>query len=80
MHVPPPSEKIKAEPAWEKLGIQPTHAQIQRIYTRKLYQDLYGGTPTSPLTPEVSDPPIRCRWTLSMSVHRHETDMARCPT
>lgn len=46
--VPVPSEeleKIKTDPAWGKLGIQPTDAQVQRIYTRKLYQDLYGGTP-----------------------------------
>lgn len=37
------AEKIKADPAWEKLQIKPTEQQIQRIYTRKLYQDLYGG-------------------------------------
>lgn len=44
-------EKIKAEPAWQKLGITPTDQQIQRIYTRKLYQDLYGGTPKSAQQP-----------------------------
>ena len=38
------AEKIKADPSWQKLGIAPTDGQIQRIYTRKLYQDLYGGT------------------------------------
>jgi len=46
--VPVPSdeaEKIKTDPAWQKLGITPTDQQIQRIYTRKLYKDLYGGTP-----------------------------------
>lgn len=46
--VPVPSEesqKIKQDPAWQKLGITPSDGQIQRIYTRKLYQDLYGGTP-----------------------------------
>ena len=46
--VPVPSdeaEKIKLDPAWQKLGIQPTEAQIQRIYTRSLYQKLYGGAP-----------------------------------
>jgi hypothetical protein len=42
------AEKIKAEPAWAKLGIMPTDAQIQRIYTRKLFQDLYGGATGSP--------------------------------
>lgn len=41
------AEKIKAEPAWGKMGITPTDAQVQRIYTRKLYQDLYGGKPKS---------------------------------
>lgn len=44
--VPVPSEeaaKIAAEPTWAKLGITPTDRQVQRIYTRKLYQDLYGG-------------------------------------
>jgi len=39
------AEKIKLDPTWGKLGIQPTDVQIQRIYTRKLYQDLYGGSP-----------------------------------
>ncbi len=39
------AEKIKADPTWTGLGITPTDAQIQRIYTRKLYQDLYGGSP-----------------------------------
>lgn len=39
------AEKIKADPAWTSLQIQPTDTQIQRIYTRKLYQDLYGATP-----------------------------------
>ncbi len=39
------AEKIKGDPAWAGLGITPTDTQIQRIYTRKLYQDLYGGSP-----------------------------------
>lgn len=38
------AEKIKQDPTWTKLGIQPTDAQVQRIYTNKLYQDLYGGS------------------------------------
>jgi hypothetical protein len=37
------AEKIKADGQWKKLGITPTDTQVQRIYTRKLYQDLYGG-------------------------------------
>jgi hypothetical protein len=41
------AEKIKAEPSWTKLGITPTDQQVQRIYTRKLYQDLYGKSQTS---------------------------------
>lgn len=43
--VPVPSdeaEKIKIDPAWQKLGITPSEQQIQRIYTRGLYQKLYG--------------------------------------
>jgi hypothetical protein len=39
------AEKIKADPTWAKVGVTPTDQQVQRIYTRKLYQDLYGGTP-----------------------------------
>lgn len=45
--VPVPSdeaEKIKIDPAWQKLGITPTEQQVQRIYTRGLYQKLYGKT------------------------------------
>lgn len=44
--VPVPSaeaEKIKADPFWAEKGITPTDQQIQRVYTRKLFQDLYGG-------------------------------------
>ncbi len=39
------AEKIKADPTWAKIGITPTEQQVQRIYTRKQFQDLYGGTP-----------------------------------
>lgn len=48
--VPVPHEeadKITADPAWSKLGIKPTDQQVQRIYSRKLYQDLYGKSQTS---------------------------------
>jgi hypothetical protein len=41
------AEQIKLDPAWQKLGITPTDTQIQRIYTRKLYQDLYGKAQTA---------------------------------
>lgn len=44
--VPVPEDektKISADPQWSKIGITPTDQQVQRIYTRKLYQDLYGG-------------------------------------
>ena len=41
------AEKIAADPTWAKLGIKPTDQQVQRIYTRKLYQDLYGGKTTT---------------------------------
>ena len=37
------AEKIKLDPTWSRMGITPTDAQVQRIYTRKMYQDLYGG-------------------------------------
>lgn len=37
-------EKIKASGEWSKMAITPTPEQIQRIYTRALYQRLYGGT------------------------------------
>lgn len=45
--VPVPTEeleKIKASGEWSKMSITPTPEQIQRIYTRALYQKLYGGT------------------------------------
>lgn len=38
------AQRIAAQPAWKSLGIVPTAQQIQRIYTRELYQKLYGGT------------------------------------
>jgi hypothetical protein len=38
------ADEIKADPMWAQLGITPTDQQVQRIYTRKLYQDLYGGS------------------------------------
>lgn len=56
--VPVPSkdaEEIKADPTWASLGITPTDAQVQRIYTRKLYQDLYGGTAKAATQPQ---PPV----------------------
>jgi hypothetical protein len=37
-------EKIKQSGEWSKMSITPTPEQIQRIYTRALYQKLYGGT------------------------------------
>lgn len=45
--VPVPSadaEQIKASGEWSKMSIVPTPEMIQRIYTRALYQKLYGGT------------------------------------
>jgi len=49
--VPVPSdeaEKIKTDPTWGKLGITPTDQQIQRIYSRDLYNRLYGKATSSP--------------------------------
>jgi hypothetical protein len=45
--VPVPSdeaEKIKQSGEWSKMSITPTPEMIQRIYTRGLYQKLYGGS------------------------------------
>lgn len=52
------AEKIRLDPTWAKLGITPTDTQIQRIYTRKLYQDLYGGTPKSQSTTAQAQAPV----------------------
>lgn len=38
------AEKIKQSGEWSKMSITPTPEQIQRIYTRALYQKLYGGS------------------------------------
>lgn len=38
---------IKADPTWTRLGITPTEAQIQRIYTRSLYQRLFSKPSTT---------------------------------
>jgi hypothetical protein len=59
--IPVPSEeaeKIKASPEWTKLGVTPTDQQVQRIYTRKTYQDLYGGTPKSATVPAGAKAPV----------------------
>lgn len=45
MNVPKVEEtKIKADPRWKDLGVEPTPEMIQRIYSRRLFQKLYGGT------------------------------------
>ena len=58
--VPVPSdeaEKIKQSGEWSKMSITPTPEQIQRIYTRGLYQKLYGGSVKSdPLVNAPSTP------------------------
>jgi len=48
------AEAIKLDPTWGRLGITPTDSQVQRIYTRKLYQDLYGGSPKTQASVPVS--------------------------
>jgi len=48
----PDKEIIKNDPAWSKLGITPSDEQVQRVYTRRLYQKLYGGAKPS-AEPEV---------------------------
>ena len=55
------AEIIKADPAWTKLGIVPTEQQIQRIYTRSLYNKLYGGSVSKPQdasAPGAPSPPV----------------------
>lgn len=53
------AEAIRADPTWQRLGIIPTDQQIQRIYTRSLYQRLFSkptvteeavGGPTVPMS------------------------------
>jgi hypothetical protein len=62
--VPVPSEemeKIKQSGEWSKMAITPTPEQIQRIYTRALYQKLYGGTTKAqqgPGAPEAPSAPV----------------------
>ena len=44
--IPVPSEeaeKIKADPKWGEIGVTPNDEQVQRVYSRRLYQELYGG-------------------------------------
>lgn len=41
-------KKIESDPKWQELGIKPTPEQIQRIYTRKVYQDFYGKSVAKP--------------------------------
>jgi hypothetical protein len=62
--VPVPAEeadKIKQSGEWSKMSITPTPEQIQRIYTRALYQKLYGGTTKQQPgagTPGAPSPPV----------------------
>lgn len=48
------AEKIKNDSAWGQLGITPDDRMIQRIYTRQLYQKLYG----SPKSDTMPKPPM----------------------
>ena len=57
--VPVPSEEaeiIRADPMWAKYGITPTEQQIQRIYTRDLYQKLYGKAKGDSANPQAATP------------------------
>ena len=45
------AEKIKADPKWKELGVEPTDEQIRRVYVRKRYQELYGGEAKTPSVP-----------------------------
>jgi len=59
--VPVPSdeaEKIKLDPAWARLGISPNDQQIQRIYTRDLFNRLYGKATGSPSGAPVPNAPV----------------------
>lgn len=48
------AEKIKGDSAWGRLGITPDDRMIQRIYTRQLYQKLYGSAKTDGVKPPMS--------------------------
>ena len=48
------AEKIKNDPAWATLNITPDDRMVQRIYTRQLYQKLYG----SPKADTMPRPPM----------------------
>lgn len=44
-NIKPPTKEydaIKNDPKWQELGIVPTDEQINRIYSRKVFNDLYG--------------------------------------
>lgn len=49
-------EKIKNDPAWLKKNIQPSDQMIQRVWTAKKYQELYG-TP-KPAQPSIPTPTV----------------------
>lgn len=40
----PVANRIRNDPFWKSRGIEPTDADIQRIYAREQYQKLYGGS------------------------------------
>lgn len=46
-------EAAKADPRWAGSGIEPTTEMIQREYTRRRYQELYGGKATKSEAPGV---------------------------
>jgi hypothetical protein len=52
------AEKIKQSGEWSKMSITPTPEQIQRIYTRALYQKLYGGTASTIKDAAAPKPPV----------------------
>lgn len=50
--------RIKALPAWGQLGITPTDDQVQRVFSREKFQDLYGGKPKAEAVPSGPQPPV----------------------
>lgn len=52
------AEAIKADPTWTQLGITPTDSMVQRIYTRKLYQKLYGSPTKAEDYPNAPKAPV----------------------
>lgn len=50
-------QKIRSDPKWQELGVQPTNQMIQRVWIAKKYQELFGGS-AKPKSNEALPPPV----------------------